>query len=212
MHCGRLSLLTFFGETKKVSGCRAAPGNAPSSEENKAHQSTMLRKQRNAKRVVRPSRLQRHSTRHPEGAMHCGRLSLLTFFGGETKKVSGCRAAPGNAPSSEENKHQVTTELDISKPLSQKIKQGAQRLRNMFARGIHAIHIEHCRFILGQQGHQLTGSDIRFRSISRQMRNASAGQCPMQQHHRFVGADVAAYSDRATLIASVSALPARKFP
>src|SRR5450830_778797 len=108
MHCGRLSLLTFFGETKKVSGCRAAPGNAPSSEENKAHQSTMLRKQRNAQRVVRPSRLQRHSARHPEGAMHCGRLSLLTFFG-ETKKVSGCRAAPGNAPSSEENKaHQST--------------------------------------------------------------------------------------------------------
>jgi hypothetical protein len=26
--CGRLSLLTFFGEAKKVSGCRAAPGNA----------------------------------------------------------------------------------------------------------------------------------------------------------------------------------------
>jgi phospholipase/lecithinase/hemolysin len=24
---GRLSLLTFFGEAKKVSGCRAAPGN-----------------------------------------------------------------------------------------------------------------------------------------------------------------------------------------
>jgi len=26
---GRLLLLTFLGETRKVSGCRAAPGNAP---------------------------------------------------------------------------------------------------------------------------------------------------------------------------------------
>jgi hypothetical protein len=26
---GRLSLLTFFGEAKKVSGCRAAPGYPP---------------------------------------------------------------------------------------------------------------------------------------------------------------------------------------
>ena len=31
--CGRLSLLTFFGEAKKVSGCRAAPGKALLHEE-----------------------------------------------------------------------------------------------------------------------------------------------------------------------------------
>jgi hypothetical protein len=36
---------------------------------------------------------------NPEGAASRGRLSLLTFFG-EAKKVSGCRAAPGNAPRS----------------------------------------------------------------------------------------------------------------
>jgi hypothetical protein len=30
--CGRLSLLTFFGEAKKVSGCRAAPGMFPRSD------------------------------------------------------------------------------------------------------------------------------------------------------------------------------------
>jgi len=29
--CGRLSLLTFFGETKKVSGRRATPGKSPRS-------------------------------------------------------------------------------------------------------------------------------------------------------------------------------------
>jgi len=34
--CGRLSLLTFFGEAKKVSGCRAAPGKPSLIEENKA--------------------------------------------------------------------------------------------------------------------------------------------------------------------------------
>jgi len=32
--CGRLSLLTFFGEAKKVSGCRAAPGIPSLIEEN----------------------------------------------------------------------------------------------------------------------------------------------------------------------------------
>ena len=34
---------------------------------------------------------------NPEGAAAGGRLLLLTFLG-ETRKVSGCRAAPGNAP------------------------------------------------------------------------------------------------------------------
>jgi hypothetical protein len=33
---GRLSLLTFFGEAKKVSGCRATPGNALLHEEQAA--------------------------------------------------------------------------------------------------------------------------------------------------------------------------------
>jgi ribosomal protein S14 len=32
--------------------------------------------------------------REPEGQRQCGRLLLLTFLG-ETRKVSGCRAAPG---------------------------------------------------------------------------------------------------------------------
>jgi len=34
--CGRLSLLTFFGEAKKVSGCRAAPGKPSLIEERTA--------------------------------------------------------------------------------------------------------------------------------------------------------------------------------
>jgi hypothetical protein len=34
--------------------------------------------------------------RTPKGQRRRGRLSLLTFFG-EAKKVSGCRATPGNA-------------------------------------------------------------------------------------------------------------------
>ena len=38
--CGRLSLLTFFGEAKKVSGCRAAPGNALLHEEKTASPTT----------------------------------------------------------------------------------------------------------------------------------------------------------------------------
>jgi hypothetical protein len=38
--CGRLSLLTFFGEAKKVSGCRAAPGNPSMIEENTASSTT----------------------------------------------------------------------------------------------------------------------------------------------------------------------------
>src|SRR5450830_303105 len=42
-----------------------------------------------------------------------GRCIAVAFFCllflGETRKVSGCRAAPGNALSSEENKHQTTT-------------------------------------------------------------------------------------------------------
>ncbi|MNR77867.1 hypothetical protein D3C72_85500 [compost metagenome] len=36
--CGRLSLLTFFGEAKKVSGCRAAPGMALPTERKRYQQ------------------------------------------------------------------------------------------------------------------------------------------------------------------------------
>jgi len=35
---GRLSLLTFFGEAKKVSGCRAAPGNVVRRKKNRSYQ------------------------------------------------------------------------------------------------------------------------------------------------------------------------------
>ncbi|WP_265211674.1 hypothetical protein [Herbaspirillum lusitanum] len=40
---GRLSLLTFFGEAKKVSGCRAAPGNhgRPKKEQHQQHKQTI---------------------------------------------------------------------------------------------------------------------------------------------------------------------------
>jgi hypothetical protein len=44
----------------------------------------------------------------PQGQRHRGRLSLLTFFG-EAKKVSGCRATPGNAPLHEERKDSASS-------------------------------------------------------------------------------------------------------
>jgi hypothetical protein len=40
---GRLSLLTFFGEAKKVSGCRAAPGNHGRPKKNQHHQHKTFR-------------------------------------------------------------------------------------------------------------------------------------------------------------------------
>jgi len=43
----------------------------------------------------------------PKGQRRRGRLSLLTFFG-EAKKVSGCRATPGNAPLHGEKTQSVT--------------------------------------------------------------------------------------------------------
>src|SRR5450830_910554 len=47
------------------------------------------------------------SAGHPEAAGSRGRLSLLTFFD-EAKKVSGCRAAPGNPGLSEERTRSIT--------------------------------------------------------------------------------------------------------
>ena len=41
--CGRLSLLTFFGEAKKVSGCRAAPGIPSVIEENTGYMRSNLK-------------------------------------------------------------------------------------------------------------------------------------------------------------------------
>jgi hypothetical protein len=46
------------------------------------------------------------------GAANRGRLSLLTFFG-EAKKVSGCRAAPGNHGRPKKEKIQSTPSTQV---------------------------------------------------------------------------------------------------
>jgi hypothetical protein len=45
-------LLTFFGEAKKVSGCRAAPGNASLIEENTASPTTNPKPSNNKKSLL----------------------------------------------------------------------------------------------------------------------------------------------------------------
>ncbi|MBF8176083.1 hypothetical protein [Herminiimonas contaminans] len=47
---GRLSLLTFFGEAKKVSGCRATPGN-PTLHEERTSSPTKIRNQTHNKKT-----------------------------------------------------------------------------------------------------------------------------------------------------------------
>ena len=104
--CGRLFLLTFFGEAKKVSGSRAAPG---------------------AEAVRSNSHVICGRTRR---AVVCGRLFLGYCFLAKQKEVTGCRTAPGAEPPRRKNRitqrevttnstHQVSTSLTKQLPPNQ---------------------------------------------------------------------------------------------
>jgi hypothetical protein len=74
---GRLSLLTFFGEAKKVSGCRATPGILSQLEERTVSAATSSLYQPSPRQPPLPKLIKRQPTQHQSTSHHLPPLQIL---------------------------------------------------------------------------------------------------------------------------------------